>query len=118
MYFAKTLTGHLFAMVWAVALAALPSIPVAEAQQEEAGKIHVDVNLVLVEATVKNKAGQVMDGLVMKDFEVREDGVPQTVSHFSRDQLPLAVALVVDLSSSIEPFSVRCAMLRRPRCAR
>ena len=64
----------------------------------------MDVNLVLVEATVKNKAGQVIDGLTMKDFEVCEDGVAQTVTHFSRDQLPLAVALVVDLSSSIEPF--------------
>ncbi|MGH9702055.1 MAG: VWA domain-containing protein [Candidatus Acidiferrales bacterium] len=92
------------AAMLAMALVAMSSFPVAEAQQEQAGKIHVDVNLVLVEATVKNKAGQVIDGLGMKDFEVGEDGVAQTVTHFSRDQLPLAVALVVDLSSSIEPF--------------
>ena len=88
----------------ALTLAGMPWAPLAAAQREEAGKIHVDVNLVLVEATVKNNAGQVMDGLTMKDFQVSEDGVPQTVSHFSRDQLPLAVALVVDLSASIEPF--------------
>jgi VWFA-related protein len=104
MRFSKALTKQILAAVLIAVLAGLPSFSVAAAQQEEAGKIHVDVNLVLVEATVKNKAGQVMDGLAMKDFEVREDGVAQTVSHFSRDQLPLAVALVVDLSSSIEPF--------------
>jgi Ca-activated chloride channel family protein len=104
MRFSSGLTEKLLAAVLVAALVGLPLVPVAAAQQEEAGKIHVDVNLVLVEATVKNKAGQVMDGLTMKDFEVREDGVPQAVSHFSRDQLPLAVALVVDLSSSIEPF--------------
>jgi VWFA-related protein len=74
------------------------------ARQENAGRIRVDVNLVLVEATVKDKSGRVMDGLAQSDFEVSEDGVPQTISHFSRDQLPLAVALVVDLSGSIEPF--------------
>jgi Ca-activated chloride channel family protein len=68
------------------------------------GTIRLDVNLVLVEATVKNKAGGVIDGLKPEDFEIRENGVPQTVAHFSRDQLPLAVAVVVDLSSSITPF--------------
>ena len=32
------------------------------------------------------------------------EGAQQQVAHFSRDQLPLAVALVVDLSGSIQPF--------------
>jgi Ca-activated chloride channel family protein len=81
-----------------------PAVPPLAAQQEDAGRIRVDVNLVLVEATVKDKAGRIMDGLTQKDFQLLEDGAPQTITHFSRDQLPLAVALVVDLSASIEPF--------------
>lgn len=94
---------RLLAVASALALT-WPAVPPLRAQQENAGRIRVDVNLVLVEATVKDSRGRIMDGLTQKDFQVLEDGVPQTLTHFSRDQLPLAVALVVDLSTSIEPF--------------
>jgi len=67
-------------------------------------RIKVDVNLVLLEATVKDKAGRVMGDLKKDDFLLYENGQQQQITHFSRDQLPLAVALVVDLSTSIEPF--------------
>jgi Ca-activated chloride channel family protein len=73
-------------------------------QGHDQGTIHVAVNLVLVDATVKNKDGQIMDNLKKDDFEVREDGVAQKVDIFSRDELPLDVALVLDLSDSIGPF--------------
>lgn len=66
--------------------------------------IRVDVNLVMVDATVKTKAGQIMANLKKEDFELREDGVPQKIDIFSRDELPLSVALVLDLSDSIGPF--------------
>jgi Ca-activated chloride channel homolog len=45
-----------------------------------------------------------MGDLTKDAFEVREDGVPQKVDVFSRDALPLNVALVLDLSDSIGPF--------------
>jgi Ca-activated chloride channel family protein len=64
----------------------------------------VDVNLVLVDATVKAKNGQIMSDLRKEDFEVREDGAAQKLDIFSRDEMPLNVALVLDLSDSIEPF--------------
>ena len=78
-------------------------IPVL-AQDQAGGVVHVDVNLVLLDATVKTKAGQIMADLKKDDFEVREDGVAQKVEIFSRDELPLNVALVLDLSDSIGPF--------------
>jgi len=59
---------------------------------------------VLVEATVKDKSGKIVAGLQKEDFRVFEEGQLQTIAHFSQDQIPLAVALVVDLSGSIEPF--------------
>ena len=92
-----------FAMALACLLSCVPSQGFATPPQAEP-RIRVDVNLVLVEATVKDKAGRVMKVLKKDDFLLDEDGVPQEIAHFSRDQLPLAVALVVDLSNSIEPF--------------
>jgi Ca-activated chloride channel family protein len=45
-----------------------------------------------------------MPDLKKEDFEVREDGAVQRLDVFSRDELPLEVALVLDLSDSIGPF--------------
>jgi Ca-activated chloride channel homolog len=81
---------------------ALASIVPTRAQDQ--GTIRVDVNLVLVDATVKAKDGQIMSTLKKDDFEVREDGAVQKLDVFSRDELPVNVALVLDLSDSIEPF--------------
>src|SRR4029077_15926580 len=66
--------------------------------------IRVDVNLVMVDATVKTKEGQILSGLKKENFEVREDGAVQKIVFFGRDELPLNVALVLDLSDSIGPF--------------
>jgi Ca-activated chloride channel family protein len=74
------------------------------AQSQDAGVVRVDVNLVLMDATVKTKAGQIMGDLKKENFELREDGVAQKLEVFSRDELPLNVALVLDLSDSIGPF--------------
>lgn len=74
------------------------------AQQPNSGAIRVSVNLVDLDATVKNKSGQIMNDLKAEDFEVREDGVAKKIELFSRDELPLNLALVLDLSDSIEPF--------------
>jgi VWFA-related protein len=75
-----------------------------QAQGQGPAPLRVDVNLVVLDATVKTKAGQIMGELKKEDFEVREDGVAKKVELFSRDELPLDVALVLDLSDSIGPF--------------
>ncbi len=74
------------------------------ARNQDQGVIRVNVNLVMVDATVKTKAGKIMGDLKKDDFELLEDGVIQKVEVFSRDELPLNVALVLDLSDSIGPF--------------
>jgi Ca-activated chloride channel homolog len=76
----------------------------AQAQEPGSGAIRVEVNLVVLDATVKTKDGQIMDNLKKEDFAVREDGVAKKIELFSRDELPLNVALVLDLSDSIGPF--------------
>jgi Ca-activated chloride channel homolog len=74
------------------------------AQDQQGPSIRVGVNLVLLDATVKTNTGQIMNGLKKEDFEVREDGAQQKIDVFGVDQLPLQVALVLDLSDSIGPF--------------
>ena len=91
---------NLLPLVFATSFFRLPAL----AQTPEQSVIHVDVNLVLLDATVKTKAGQILGDLKQDSFELREDGVPQKIEIFSRDELPLNVALVLDLSDSIGPF--------------
>jgi VWFA-related protein len=76
----------------------------AQPQDQDSSAIHVNTNLVMLDATVKTKAGAIMDNLKKEDFEVREDGAQQKIDLFSRDELPLNIAIVLDLSDSIGPF--------------
>src|SRR5580765_209031 len=76
----------------------------ALAQDQDQNVIRSSVSLVMMDATIKTKAGQILGDLKKENFELREDGVAQDLRIFSRDELPLNVALVLDLSDSIEPF--------------
>ena len=71
-------------------------------------RLRVEVQLVMVEAVVQGPGGTEASGalsaLGQGDFRVLEDGVPQPIQHFSRHDLPLAVALVVDASGSVAPY--------------
>jgi VWFA-related protein len=82
----------------------LPVAPTGAMQEQQIPTIKKEVRLVLVEASVKDKGGKAMKVLKQEDFLLFEEGQPQEIAHFSQDQLPLAVAMVVDLSGSIQPF--------------
>src|SRR5579862_2577017 len=97
-------TPRLACTIFLVVAAALSLLIPAQARQLDQSGIHVDVNLVLLDATVKTKTGEIMTNLKKDDFQVREDGVVKKLDVFSRDELPLDVALVLDLSDSIGPF--------------
>ena len=66
-------------------------------------RLKADVNLVLVEATVRDQHGGIVNNLSRESFRVYENGVEQQIGYFSRDELPLAVALVLDCSGSMGP---------------
>jgi len=66
--------------------------------------LRVDVNLVQVDAVVRDRAGKPMNNLRKEDFVVLEDGSERPIQFFSRDQMPLAVALVIDRSGSVAPL--------------
>jgi hypothetical protein len=76
--------------------------------------IRVDSQLVLLDAVVENKkSGQAVDTFSAKDFQLAEDGAPQTITYCSRDQLPLSVVLLFDMTETVhaalEPLA-RAAM--------
>jgi Ca-activated chloride channel family protein len=76
----------------------------ARAQEEAQGAIRVSVDFVMVDATVKTKAGKIMTDLKKDDFEVLDNGVPQKLQFCNRNALPLELVLVLDLSDSIGPY--------------
>ncbi len=69
--------------------------------QEEIRLGTIGVNLAV---TVYDKEGRLVPNLNREDFEVREDGVPQQILSFSKEnELPLSVALIMDTSNSVRP---------------
>src|SRR5947209_5603842 len=67
--------------------------------------IKVDVNVVNVLSTVRDKHGVLVNDLTRDDFLVLEDGRRREIRYFARDtDLPLTVALLVDVSGSVREF--------------
>lgn len=73
--------------------------------QESQPAIKVNVEVVNVLCTVHDKRGALVTNLDKGDFRVLEDGHPQDIRYFAREtNLPLTVALLVDVSGSVRPF--------------
>lgn len=67
--------------------------------------LKVDVDLVTIDALVLQKqTARVVGSLTRNDFVLAEDGVPQQITHFSQDSLPLSVLLLVDRGGCLDPF--------------
>jgi len=70
---------------------------------QEPFKISVDVNLVVLHATVHDRRGHDVLSLRQQDFKVYEDGVEQKIKLFRREDTPVTVGLIVDHSGSMGP---------------
>jgi VWFA-related protein len=84
----------------AIALGAcLPSR--AQSKPDDLPAISVDVDVVNIFFTVRNKQGALVGNLEKSDFTLEEEGRPQTIKYFSRQtDLPLTMGLLVDTSVS------------------
>jgi Ca-activated chloride channel family protein len=60
-----------------------------------------EVRLVNVYAAVRDARGRPALDLGRDDFTVLEDGVPQTLTHFSAARTPITIALLIDASNSM-----------------
>jgi Ca-activated chloride channel family protein len=85
----------------AVALTAAIVCVVTLGVAAQQGKFRAGVDLVSLNVTVMDGTKYVT-GLQQDDFEVYEDGAKQTVSLFSAAQQPIALAILLDTSNSME----------------
>ena len=87
-----------------VVLAGYPGYPAPPAPQDrnpESLRISVNVDLVVLHATVSDRRGGFVSDLGERDFEVYEDGVPQPIRLFRNEDVPVTVGLIVDHSTSM-----------------
>jgi Ca-activated chloride channel family protein len=76
--------------------------------------VKIDVDLVLVNASVSDHKGRPVAGLDKSHFQVWEDKVEQDIRYFSAEEIPVSLGIVFDISGSMRnKFSVsRDAVLR------
>jgi len=74
-----------------------------EIQKDKGGMytLHEDVNEVVLNCTVLNEKGQLVNGLTRSDFRVWEDDVPQTIDSLQHQDLPVSMGILVDNSGSM-----------------
>ncbi len=69
--------------------------------EELPSPIKVDVDVVNLLCSVRDKKGALIGNLTKDDFTVVEDGKPQTIKYFAREtDIPLTIGLLVDVSGS------------------
>jgi VWFA-related protein len=85
------------------------------AQDPSAGpfRIAVDVPLVVLHATVTDRQGSLVGNLREQDFQIFENGVAQRIQLFKNEDIPVAVGLVIDHSTSMGPKLVEVTAAAR-----
>src|SRR5919205_4332166 len=76
----------------------------AVASSLEASGIHVirtDSRLVLVPVSVTDPMQRFVTGLNRDNFEVFEGAKPQTIQHFSSEDVPVSLGIILDVSGSM-----------------
>src|SRR3979490_1988948 len=68
---------------------------------------HVDTRLVVVQATVQNTRGEVGTNRERDAFTVYENGKPQPITLFGREDVPVSIGLLIDNSGSMRPLRAR-----------
>ena len=67
---------------------------------DEGDVVRVDTQLVSVPAVVTDTTGRPLSGLKAENFQLTEDGQPQTISNFGTTDAPFEIALLLDTSGS------------------
>lgn len=86
-------------------LMALSPVFILAQQPEPMDVVKVNTDLVVFDAQViDKKSKRTLGDLTKDDFTITENGVKQEVSYFSRDELPLSIILLLDVSRSVRPI--------------
>ena len=77
------------------------SPPTGQDQDQASTTVKVNVNVVQLFFNVKDKKGALIPNLAKDDFEILEDGKPQTIKYFAAESnLPLTLGILIDSSGS------------------
>ena len=93
-------------LIWPALVAALAGQSQPPAQQPPAPPqtpFRAGVDLVSLNVTVSDGTARYVTDLTAQDFNIFEDGVKQEVTFFNHTNLPIALALLIDTSASMEP---------------
>src|SRR6185312_4579434 len=85
----------------AVAAGAAASGKQLEKGQTGIYTLQENVNEVLLQCAVVDDKGNLVQGLTKNDFQVWEDGVPQTIASFQHQDVPVSLGILVDNSGSM-----------------
>jgi VWFA-related protein len=70
-------------------------------QDQSTETLKVNVNVVQLFFNVKDKKGALIPSLTKNDFQILEDGKPQTIKYFAAESnLPLTLGILIDASGS------------------
>lgn len=75
----------------------------ANTQGDNQDTLKINVDLVVLHASVQNSDRLPISGLGKVDFQIYEDGIPQQIESFSHGDIPVTVGLVIDNSGSMRP---------------
>ncbi len=90
-------------------VAALIVVPVMAQDAQDGFRFRSTTELINVTATVTDGTGRFVSGLTKDDFQVREDGQRQVISHFSSERVPVSLGIVLDVSGSMSGDKFRAA---------
>ena len=95
-------TGSLIATGLVVSLSGQQPAPPADVDAAQQPSFRAGVDVVSLNVTVTDRRARFVTDLLQDDFLVYEDGVLQSITYFAREQLPIALALLVDTSASMD----------------
>lgn len=72
------------------------------AAQDGDEPINVDSSIVVINATITDRDGRPVKGLVQSQFKVFEDGKEQAIDFFQAEETPFAAVILLDTSGSME----------------
>jgi VWFA-related protein len=87
-------------------LVAVLAVAAATAQQDSDPshyRIATNVDLVVLDVAVFDRQGRYIRDLTKDNFEVLEDGRPQSIALFRNEDIPVAAGVIVDSSGSMGP---------------
>ena len=116
----RPLVGAVGLVAWLGAGMSAQQAGTGQEQQQPPVTFRLEVNYVEVDAVVTDEDGAFVDDLTLEDFEVFEDGEPQSVDAFSLINIPVARAerplfadapIAPDIASNDRPFDGRVFVL-------